>query len=96
MSDLSRLAPYGYGNPDPIFGSRGLMVINPRVVGKNHLKLKLGHNGFIIDAIGYDMGGLINDIDHSETIDIAFTPTINEWNGSRSVQLNIKALRFGQ
>jgi hypothetical protein len=39
---------------------------------------------------------LINDIDHSETIDIAFIPTINEWNGTRSVQLNIKALRFGQ
>ncbi|MBF0517149.1 MAG: single-stranded-DNA-specific exonuclease RecJ [Nitrospirae bacterium] len=96
MSDLARLAPYGYGNPDPIFGARGLLAIKPRVVGRNHLKLKLGHNGFIIDAIGYDMGGLINDIDGSESIDAAFTPVINEWNGNRSVQLNIKALRLSE
>ncbi|KWT77392.1 single-stranded-DNA-specific exonuclease RecJ [Candidatus Magnetominusculus xianensis] len=96
MSDLARLAPYGYGNPDPIFGSRGLLAIKPRIVGRNHLKMKLGHNGFVIDAIGYDMGGLINDIDNSESIDAAFTPIINEWNGNRSVQLNIKALRASE
>ncbi|MBF0456521.1 MAG: single-stranded-DNA-specific exonuclease RecJ [Nitrospirae bacterium] len=96
MSDLARLAPYGYGNPDPIFGARGLLAIKPRIVGKNHLKLKLSHNGFVIDAIGYDMGGFLNDIDNSECIDAAFTPIINEWNGSRTVQLNIKALRASE
>ncbi|MBF0556078.1 MAG: hypothetical protein HQK96_16255 [Nitrospirae bacterium] len=96
MADLSRLAPYGCGNPDPIFGSRGLLAIKPRIVGKNHLKLKLGHNGFVIDAIGYDMGGLIEDIGNSECVDAAFTPTINEYNGNRCVQLNIKALRVSE
>ncbi|MBF0487043.1 MAG: single-stranded-DNA-specific exonuclease RecJ [Nitrospirae bacterium] len=96
MSELSRLAPYGCGNPDPIFGSRGLLAIKPRIVGKNHLKLKLGHNGFVIDAIGYDMGGLIDDIENSECVDAAFTPIINDYNGSRCVQLNIKALRASE
>lgn len=96
MSDLARLAPYGNGNPDPVFGCRGLLAVKPRIVGKNHLKLKLDHNGFIIDAIAYDMGDLINDIDNSKCFDAAFTPVVNEWNGNRNVQLNIKALRVSQ
>jgi hypothetical protein len=39
------------------------------------------------------MADSIEEIEDSLTIDIAFVPCINEWNGSRSLQLNLKALR---
>ncbi|MBF0316863.1 MAG: single-stranded-DNA-specific exonuclease RecJ [Nitrospirae bacterium] len=93
LTELSRLSPYGYGNPEPILGAKGLMTLNPRIVGKNHLKLRLGYNGYIIDAIGYDLGGYLQELSMHERFDVAFTPTINSYNGIRSVQLNVKAFR---
>ncbi len=41
LHQLSQLAPFGYGNPEPLLGSKGLMARYPHVVGKNHLKMKL-------------------------------------------------------
>ncbi|MBF0338914.1 MAG: single-stranded-DNA-specific exonuclease RecJ [Nitrospirae bacterium] len=93
LTELTKLAPYGYGNPEPILGAKGLMTLNPRIVGKNHLKLRLGYNGYIIDAIGYDLGGYLQELSMYERFDAAFTPTINSYNGIRSVQLNVKALK---
>jgi hypothetical protein len=30
-----------------------------------------------------------------EALDIAFVPAVNEWNGMRNLQLNLKAIRPG-
>ncbi|MBF0590963.1 MAG: single-stranded-DNA-specific exonuclease RecJ [Nitrospirae bacterium] len=93
LIELARLTPYGYGNPEPILGAKGVMTLNPRIVGKNHLKLRLGYNGYIIDAIGYDLGSYLQELSMHERFDVAFTPTINSYNGIKSVQLNVKAFR---
>jgi len=90
--EISLLEPFGYGNPEPIFGSRGLEVINPRVVGNNHLKMKLRSGGTSIDSIGFDMGGIIERL-NSGTIDAVYTAAVNEWEGGRNLQLNLKAIR---
>ncbi len=47
--DLARmiglLAPFGPGNACPLFVSYGLNVVGePRIVGQNHLKFKVGQN----------------------------------------------------
>jgi hypothetical protein len=39
------------------------------------------------------MAPAIEKIEDSLTIDIAFTPCINEWNGKKTLQLNLKALK---
>ncbi|MBF0564135.1 MAG: single-stranded-DNA-specific exonuclease RecJ [Nitrospirae bacterium] len=93
INELSKLAPYGYGNPEPILGAKGLLALKPRVVGKNHLKFKLGFNGHVIDAIGYEMGDMVHELTSNARLDAIFTPTINAYNGTKSVQLNVKALR---
>lgn len=93
LLEFSKLTPHGYGNPEPVIGSKGLTVLNPRIVGKNHLKMKLGHNGFFVDTIGFDLGDNYSMIASSEKVDAVYTPTINDWEGLKSIQLNIKALR---
>ncbi|MBF0472173.1 MAG: single-stranded-DNA-specific exonuclease RecJ [Nitrospirae bacterium] len=93
MSEFSRLEPFGYSNPEPLLGAKGLVPSNLRVVGRNHLKMRLAHNGSVIDTIGFDLGESISWINSVKSIDAVFTPTINEWNGNRTVQLNIKDLR---
>lgn len=93
LRELSRLEPFGFGNEQPLFAAKSLRVVEPRVVGRNHLKMKLKHNSSVLDAIGFDMGASCENLEWSGAVDAAFVPTINEWGGSRQLQLNLKALR---
>ncbi|MDA8389107.1 MAG: single-stranded-DNA-specific exonuclease RecJ [Nitrospiraceae bacterium] len=94
VKEMRMLEPYGFGNPEPLFGAKGLEVLNPRVVGKGHLKLKLSQKGlFPMDAIGFDMAGVMRHIEDAAAVDAAFTPVINEWERGRTLQLNLKGLR---
>jgi single-stranded-DNA-specific exonuclease len=93
IQELQMLEPFGCGNPEPVLGTRELQVINPRVVGKNHLKMKLKFRSSVVDAIGFGMGDFIDMVEDSPEIDVAYTATINEWDGRRSVQLKLKGIR---
>lgn len=94
VDEFSRLEPFGHGNDVPLLGAKGVEVINPRVVGNNHLKMHLRQNHSRLDSIGFDFGTLIDSID--DKVDIAFVPVINEWDKGRYLQLNIKAIRPSQ
>ncbi len=93
IKELKLLEPFGFGNPMPLLGSKGLEVLYPRVVGNNHLKMKLRQRSQSLDAIGFDMGSFFERLEVSTTIDAVFTPVINEWEGSRCLQLNLRAFR---
>ena len=93
INELRMLEPIGFGNPEPLLGSKGLEVFYRRVVGNNHLKMKLRQRSYSIDAIGFDMAVLFDGLDTSTMIDAAFTPFINEWEGEKRLQLNLKAFR---
>jgi single-stranded-DNA-specific exonuclease len=93
MSEFELLEPFGYGNPEPLLGARELEVIGPKVVGVKHLKLRLKKGPFSFDAIGFDMGGLVEDMVRTTEYDAAFSPAYNEWNGSRNIQLVLKGIR---
>jgi single-stranded-DNA-specific exonuclease len=94
LKELSRIEPFGNGNEEPLFASRGLNVLSPQIVGGNHLKMKLRNDSYAIDAIGFNMGGIFEHLTSQTEIDVAFVPTINDWNGSKRLQLQIKALRY--
>ncbi len=99
--EFEMLEPFGFGNPEPLLGSRGLEVIFPRIVKNNHLKMKLRQKDHALEAIGFDMATAYNsllsngkpDAAESTTVDAVFTPFINEWEGARYLQLNLKAIR---
>jgi single-stranded-DNA-specific exonuclease len=91
--ELKMLEPFGFGNPEPLLGARHLEVLSPRVVGSKHLKMKLRQKSQALEAIGFDMGHFMDSLDFSSNIDAVFTPCINEWEGRRCLQLNLKALR---
>lgn len=97
LEEMNLLSPFGLGNPEPVLGTRGVEVFYPRRVGNNHLKMKLKQTRTILDGIGFDMGNLLNGegwkIEEGCRIDIAFTPFINEWEGGKGIQLEVKAIR---
>jgi len=93
VQQIAQLEPFGFGNEEPVFGARKLEVTQSRIVGNNHLKMYLRQNGQGIDSIGFDLGGMLGNARNGDLVDAAFLPVLNEWDGGRYLQLNLKALR---
>lgn len=93
INEISNLEPFGYGNTEPVFGTKGLEAVKPRIVGNKHLKMYLKQNGRGLDSIGFDFGRYLDMVESNAFIDAAFFPTMNEWDGGKYLQLNLKAIR---
>ena len=91
--DLLRLEPTGAKNGAPIFVTQDLRVIDYKRVGQEgrHLRLRLSDGLHAIDAIGFRLGDLAEDL--PSTIDVAYRLEINEWNGNVKLQLNVQDVR---
>ncbi|HET6344511.1 MAG TPA: single-stranded-DNA-specific exonuclease RecJ [Myxococcota bacterium] len=85
---VHKLAPFGQGNPEPLFAARGLPIRSKRVVGQTHLKLNLGDAG--ADAIGFGLGALHDDL--PPRIDALFHVERNVYLGRVSLQLRLQDL----
>lgn len=91
VEELKNLEPFGEGNKTPNFVYKGLKVNSIRSLSEGkHLKLTLKDEGWIIDAIGFNMGHLVEDYKIEDKVDIVGTLEINEFNGRRTVQINLK------
>jgi single-stranded-DNA-specific exonuclease len=93
VEDLEKLEPHGMGNPRPLFlASRVRVVGEPRAVGdsKKHLQLKLGQGGSVFKAIGWNLAEKGKGLAHDVSCSVVFHVNVDEWNGLRRVQLEIK------
>lgn len=90
VEDIAQLAPFGVGNPKPVFRICG-HVSDVRQIGlqKNHLKLKISDESQTIDSIGFQMGDLYHYMTPKTVIEMAGELGINEWNGFKQVQFMI-------
>lgn len=94
LEELKRLEPTGHHNPLPILVTRGLRVHEFRVVGKGdeHLKLRLSRPGQIaLDAIAFRLGEWAKTM--PPVIDLAYQLEVNDFNGNRTLQLNVLDLQ---
>jgi len=95
---LRQFAPFGPGNLSPLFTTNGLVDTGKaRVVGKNHLKLEVVHpdiSGFPFSAIAFQQGHHYEKINDGMLFSASYHIEENEWNGVKSIQLNIKDLKF--
>ena len=90
---LEWLQPTGYGNPRPLFASRGLNVVNSRTVGKDntHLKMTVSDGWITFDAIAFRQGHWHEQM--PKRIDLIYTFEINEFRGQETLQLNVRDIR---
>ncbi|MFA4845120.1 MAG: single-stranded-DNA-specific exonuclease RecJ [Patescibacteria group bacterium] len=92
FESVQKLHPFGTGNPKPSFVSRDVKVIAFSAVGKDntHLKLRVqSPNGKIVNAIGFRFGEWTQKLTLSCHVDLVYEVDVNEWNGSRELQLKI-------
>jgi single-stranded-DNA-specific exonuclease len=70
---LMKLGPFGVGNPVPAFLSRGVTVVESRVVGnvERHLKLKLRDGAVTWPAMAFEMGDHL--VEPGERVDVVYS-----------------------
>lgn len=87
---LEVLEPHGVGNPAPVFVLERVTVMGfSRVGGGRHTRLQLRKDGHILDGIFFSATPRDAQLVLGEKLDVAFAPQINEFRGSRTVQLQI-------
>ena len=91
---IQSLAPFGAGNPAPVFLTRAARVLEVRPVGqgKRHIKLRLTQGGVTMSAIAFNMGARIREI--GKRIDIVYTISLDTWgNRQPTLQLTLRDFR---
>lgn len=91
VKELHKLEPFGEGNKMPLFAYKGLKINSIRALTEGkHLKLTLKDDNIIIDAIGFNMGNLVNDYLIGDKVDIVGVLEVNSFNGMENIQINLK------
>jgi single-stranded-DNA-specific exonuclease len=97
VSQLERLGPFGEGNPQPVFVTKGVRLATPpRRVGSkgDHLQFAVTDNTAAIRCVAFRMGHIEKKLLEADSFNIAYEPRINTYNGSQTVQFIITDVQF--
>ncbi len=88
------LAPYGEGNPAPIFITKGVKVVNVIRIGNQgqHLKFRLKHGDALWDAMAFGQGEAWQD--GTDILDVVYSVGRNHWNGQDTMRMIIHDFRL--
>jgi single-stranded-DNA-specific exonuclease len=99
MQAIDKLEPYGSGNPPPLLLADHLQIVGePRKVGngERHLSFRVRQNGKELRAIAFAMGDRCDELMSQQgKCCLAFVPRWNEWNGFKSVEIEVKDFQPG-
>jgi len=85
--ELTRLAPYGAANREPVFALPGVVALATRQVGKGHLQLTLDHDGTTGEAIGFGLAG--DDPGPGARVDLIASAQLDTFRGTRRTRLKV-------
>lgn len=101
-TQIDQIHPCGIENPDPVFWTANVTVVEQKVIGKTsaHLKLTLAHTPplhhpgnrekAVMKAIAWRWGTYYP---LPKELDIAYKLRLNAWNGRRDVELELVGVR---
>ncbi len=83
------LAPFGIGNPVPVFMSKGVELLDKRTMGTGgeHLRMKLRQNGAVFDAVAFRFAN--HKAEFAPRIDVVYNLEVDTWMGRNQLRLNI-------
>ena len=93
LSEMELIAPFGCGNPAPLFLSRELYPEERRAVGTDgaHLKLTFRQDSRMMGGIAFGMGRMASNM--PDRVDAVFSLSRNTFRGVTSLQTDVKAIR---
>ncbi len=101
VEEIDRLEPFGVANPRPLFAEKDVPVRSMSLLGANRNLLKImlegkdpSGNTKVCEAVCFNNAEeLYNEIQARKSLSVIYQPSINEYQGRRSVQLIIKDLK---
>ena len=93
LKDIDKLEPYGADNPRPKLLATDLTLEGPpKKIGTNeqHLSFRVRQQSIKMRAVAFGMGDRYDELVSAGGIcSVVFTPKINEWNGYRSIEMEV-------
>lgn len=94
IDELGMLMPHGPGNSEPVFSTNGITVKNrPRDIGRSGFKFLATYGNLTCEAVTFRKNDIVKPRT-GDSVNLAYTPSINSWAGIDSIQLNIKDLQI--
>jgi single-stranded-DNA-specific exonuclease len=96
VEQMEALAPYGAGNPTPVFGAYDVYIASTiRRLGEKgqHAKFQVRQETTKLEVIAFQQADHVQAFAPQTPLDIAFTPLVNTWQGRYNVELQLRALR---
>lgn len=94
---IQQIGPFGPGNLKPVFTSADAFSVSaPKVIKSKHLKFTVGQKGNKrkFEAIGFNLAKYKDKLKNGQLFKMAYTIEENNYKGLRSIQLNVKDLKF--
>lgn len=91
--EFNKFEPYGIGNPHPVLACKNIRGYSARAMGKDgaHLSFSVGDSSQNIRAVAWNCGNLAPLVEN-ESIDLAYEPELNEWQGEIRIQCSVSSL----
>lgn len=95
IEKLNGFQPHGMGNPKPLFLTKGVVVVSISSVGNDgqHLRMVVEQQGVRRQAIAFGLGKREAECRLKTKIDIVYEIDVNEYQGTRDIQLKIQDFR---
>lgn len=90
MEELDMLAPFGEGNPEPVFLIPSMEVVDTKKYARGQCKLLLKHSNRVFHTLRCTIDESSQELAHY--IDVAFTPVKMRTNGHQYLYLALKAI----
>jgi single-stranded-DNA-specific exonuclease len=93
---VASLAPFGAGNPRPVFAARRVEIVDgPRKLKERHLKMSLKQDGRVFRAVAWRAAERHEYLtEHRARLDVAFSLEQNQYNGETYTELTIADFRL--
>lgn len=87
---ITQMEPFGPDNMRPIFIAKGVMDTGySKLVKEAHISFNVTQGNNSVRGIGYNMPEHIHIVKSGQPFDIVFQLQLNEWQGNKSVQMQI-------
>lgn len=95
VTELEKLEPFGMGNREPLFYTRGLKLKGePQALARETIKFWVTDGENTAQVIGFGMSSLKMNLKEADTLDLVYNARIDNWGDDPSVILEAKDIFF--
>ena len=91
---LRAMAPFGMGNPSPVFRLENVVAKNPAVMGSEnrHLRFSIQRDKAPLGCVAFSMGERMAELSDAQ-VEMLSSLEVNDFRGERREQLMVKSVR---